>query len=859
MKKNLKGMWIFGGLSLLLGIIPISCNLAKKNDYNALHDNYVTWINKPNMAKDFSYAYSNNYDDNLRDINLLTGSKVFRIASQKSPVMDFRDNIVLQPSELWYKMEYAREVLIESWSNEINKYSVHLYNNDRIKKVNLNETLEEDKQPNEFYPNKDKGNGFNNPYIFVPSSLENSINHSNFFNSLKFARSITLNFDSPEWNVINNWITYEGSKTKYKVKAVDFRLGLLKTALQNKAFRDEFYDRFHMNKAKAIEKEIYTEDNPYLNGPSLQKLFQNYQIKYDDLLNPQTLKWTKDSSIIRFELNSDLQQRDLTGFFDTMFIYSNYMDAIPYVYLTEKYNTNDLFSDDIFSQWFFNYGKTYKDRLYSSYYLIHSDDNNQTKLWRNTQYKTITGTWNTTKHLNEIIFRYNQIPLNQDTFNIQMLSAFKQNIISDINVSNLSIIEREEILKQSNQFKLNYFKLYEKYKPHNNLILNIIPKQSKSYYFNNNFAKLYYQTNINDLQNNNIDLNNIFSNKAMIFRSLINNVINNYTLAKSINFEPWLSQAPLDLKFVSNNLNNTNYQYLREAHLNLNRQKVLSTNEDNKLISINKTNMVDNKLIYENLDSITNLKAKLKSADFDYVKSTLKNMINEYYVLNSNSKNIEWDIPILAFELNKKQQQIIQELPNIFKDIDKRLQPRIMLINNYDLYKEYFLSSKSIYIENKFNLLESNTTSYIFELLKAKNHFLLLYLLYIYNHQQEAFNYLNKLSKSLFNKLKSNPKYNLIFNLENWELKNINSNVFQWNDELENVIYQYLQELIKTNFSTEDIVWLINEINNLLSFNIDFNNSVSIVNYNKVALQKYFIKPFAYDGLNYLQDIVIGE
>ena len=93
--KTLKNITLIT-LPSLISIAMVSCG----NDYNKLHDNYVTHKNSPNKANNFSYAYANSYDDTLKEINLATGSKLLRIASQNQPEIDFRDNISTRPTEL---------------------------------------------------------------------------------------------------------------------------------------------------------------------------------------------------------------------------------------------------------------------------------------------------------------------------------------------------------------------------------------------------------------------------------------------------------------------------------------------------------------------------------------------------------------------------------------------------------------------------------------------------------------------------------------------------------------------------------------------------------------------------------------
>ncbi|MFC2751675.1 MAG: OppA family ABC transporter substrate-binding lipoprotein, partial [Metamycoplasma salivarium] len=237
--KTLKNITLIT-LPSLISIAMVSCG----NDYNKLHDNYVTHKNSPNKANNFSYAYANSYDDTLKEINLATGSKLLRIASQNQPEIDFRDNISTRPTELWYQFEYASSISV--YYKFLSGYNQGEYRNSKIKQVIYEDISDDKKDPKFYYPKKDKGNGFYNPYLFVPSSDGESINYQDIsneyaglFNQLKVATSFNIKMRNDQ----NHWINSDGQIVKknlipFGVRAIDFRLGLIKSFFQNKAFRD---------------------------------------------------------------------------------------------------------------------------------------------------------------------------------------------------------------------------------------------------------------------------------------------------------------------------------------------------------------------------------------------------------------------------------------------------------------------------------------------------------------------------------------------------------------------------------------------------------------------------------------------
>ncbi|WP_412031706.1 OppA family ABC transporter substrate-binding lipoprotein [Metamycoplasma buccale] len=830
----------------LMPVIAIACN---RNDFNAYHDNFVMQKNYANKAGDFSYAYSNSYDNDLKDINLATGSKLFRISSENQPTIDFRDNIVLKPTELRYKFEYVQKLtlhsLVKNKKNEEKEESV-TYNSDKVKQVSYQESLTPD--PDTYYPKKDKGQGFTKPYLFVPSGKENSINHPSFLRNLRKTKKIEMNFSDSYYSFENKWVDYQGKKTKYKTNARDFLLGIIKSAFQNKKFRDEYYKKNNMTKAMELEEKQYDKNNPYFNGPDIVSWLESYNVNANKLLDIDNLK--KDVNSLSIESLND-KYVDFVEFFKNAFLYSNYFDGMPSQYLFEKYNTTNLFTDKTIN-WFYEYGRNYKDRLYSSYYYIAKNNNNETILYRNKEYTSPLSEWQNKPHLNEIVYRYNPIPINNDTFNVQMLNAFKQNIISNLEIDKLNQNQKEEILSKFSKYNLNYSRMFEKYKSHTSIINNHFP-YANNFYFNNNFAKLYYGKSIEELKTGNSNLNEMINSEIMTFQSLINNIINPYGLGLANgNYDVWMSQAPTDLNVISNNQDDTNYTNLKDAQANINKQIILQ-NKNDKIEQINTTTQYDNKLHNQNSSSITNSDLQLRSVDFELIKNELKKIIDDYYLKNPNSEKIEWVIPILAFNLTKSQLQILSKIKQEFKNIHEKLEPKTELVDDYDKYFEYFTKNKSIYKENKFILNKSDTSEFIKEMIFSNN----LELLFILNSLSKytigtnVYQQLGNIIKEYKNKYPTDIDF-----LNKIQVKNIN-NLSSYNQNIANLKKGLIE--ILNSLKTKDVIQLINEINNLVSYTISLENKASLINFSKVLYQKFIEKPIAYDGLNYLQDILINR
>ncbi|BAP39794.1 OppA family ABC transporter substrate-binding lipoprotein [Metamycoplasma canadense] len=760
---------------LFTPLFAISCS---KNNFNTDKFHFIEKNNFANDYGDFSYLKDNHISKNINKINLATSAKLIRVQASQQPLIDFRDNIVLNPSELSYKFEWANKITVE------NKDKTFIFTNDNTDFVNYNEKKENNK--NQFFPKKDKGNGFDNPYLFVPSSNENSINHKDFQKSLLVAKSITFSMNEQK----NVWIDYYGNLTNKNnlINIKSFKLGLLAKMLRNKNFREEFA------KKNNISLDKYREIHLKIDGFDLYNYLKNLKIDVEKLLD-----FNSDNLVLKTVDNS---YTDLNLIFQNLFIIKNYFDAIPYEIIKNQF---DIINKNL--NWFFNYGKDYKNRFFASSYYIQNLNNKKTVLKLNPFYKK-----NNEQNLRQITIEYNLLPISYNTFSLQSVNAFKQNIISKINYENLNINEKEHILKEFNKYNFSYQKNYNRFKLRNNLIINTNPKLN-SPYMNLNFLKIFYGLN----KKNEFKL----TKNNLIFQSLFNNLINQYSIINDSE-DVWLSQAPENLVIKAKN-DVLNINELKDSFNQISKPIILDIN--NK--KFNNTFQFQNQNKLLNPKIISN-EEKIKSFWFKKIKENLVKLIDEFYLNQNNSEDIFVNIPIF----NTFNNQFINEKINLIKQtlnsIHNKLKIQITLIDNYEKYNDFFKLNKSIYKEIKFNLFEGNTIEYLKNQILNKDINLDFY---------SKFIFLNKnFYKNIYPQLIKIQEFNHINKLN---LVNL--------------------ELFLSNLTVEDQLSLINEINNLISYTISFNNSVNISSFSKIVFQKHFIKPLSWNNLNYFQDIkVIG-
>ncbi|MCV3753399.1 hypothetical protein OF364_01030 [Mycoplasma enhydrae] len=774
MRKNLL-LWM---PTTLLPLCSISCI---KNNFN---NNKFVYIEKNNFANDygdFAYLNHNFTSDNIRAINLATSAKLFRLKSEQQPLIDFRDNIVLVPSSISYNFELANKIVVNS------KTKNYEFSNDSIDKIDFN-PKDDVEIPGVFKPKRDKGNGFNSPFLNIPSSNTNSINHKVFKTSLSEAKSIEIYVQ----DLKNIWVDYNGNLVNnLPLNISSFRLGLLAHLLKNPAFRNEHIKKNNLKTTKV--------DNPVFKGFDLYSFLINNKINVNKLLdfssNKLTLE-TIDGSFVNFET-----------LFNNLFIIQNYFDALPYEYIIKKYG-NPLKS----IKWFFEYGKTFKDRLFSSFYYISTSNSNQITLNINKYYKKVNKS-----ALRQIKIEYNPLKNSQKTHSSQSINAFKQNIISKINYEELSIDDKKYILKNNRRFNISYEKNFNRFRLANNIVINHKPNMN-SPYMNKYFLELYY-----GLNNQKYELKTI----NMAFQSLFNNIINQYALVQD-NKDIWLSQAPQNLYLKAKN-KALNYEELKDAFVPISVPIIFKKNLD----KIKDTFQFKNKQKISDPE-IIDINKKMQSFQYKTIKEELSKIIDEFYQNKADKKSIYLNLPIVVENENQFVNDRIAVLKNNLNSIHKKLRVDITIVDNFEKYNEYLKSNKSIYKHDEFRLFQGDSVEYIFSVLKNENNGIVDIAKTLKKHEAEF--------------LKNHTYENLI-NLQTF-LDNNSISLLNINDV--KVIKEYLN-----NLNMEQQISLINELNNLLSYTLNFNNQINIDSFYKVVYQRHIIKPLSPNNLNYFQDIRI--
>ncbi|MBN0919591.1 OppA family ABC transporter substrate-binding lipoprotein [[Mycoplasma] gypis] len=788
---NLKKMIFLSAPLVTMFSLPCIAASCNKNDFLPAHDTFVRNFNYANSLEDFSYLKSDSVNKQVR---LATASKLFRVESLSEAKIDFINNEVQTPGLVRFKLEYVKSVEI-TWLNGT-KYQTDIFDND----------------------NWDNNQSFSKNELtqFVTSSDNHSINSDNFKIALKNAKKIKINVNENK----SQWVDFKQKNTGFAVSLKDFKFGILKNLLKDK----EFFEK-HKN-ALGIKKNI----NANFNNNNVFTLLSSNNISTASFDNLEFI----NQDYLEFDITNSSQ--NLQNWFVNFFIIGEYSDAIP----------SFLFNSNSLEQNFFDYYKQTQNMLFSSYYIITKNNIDELEMKENNLYTNKDDVFKT------VIFKFKLLPLQSDTFQIQDYNAFKQNTNSLLVFENLNALQKQEILNKWDKYKISYFKNLKMYKNQSSFIQNFLINSNNTE-FNDEFMWLNFGLKNNEQSD--VKISNILNEKVFIFRSYINNLVNQAVYSNLNNQKLYFSQIPVNALIDSNNVDSSNYKSIYDGYQLINKQIIL----DKHGFKINNSTSYNNEEKTENLNNIINIQKSLYSYDFENIKSHLTRFLDENMLNKKN--NIVWTIPLDL--RNNKNIELIkllsQKIKNVFSEADTRLNPKFIFIENNSDYNFWISNNKSIYKENNFNLQLPNTTNFLQTFLTVNNFesiFILnsaskinafLEIQKFINFLKNDFNTQNINLENVLNEIKKND----LKNIEQYFNKfNFNKNIFK------NILNKSIQNFANSH-NTFEILNLINEINNIFSYTMSFDNFVSLNSYQKEIIQKFIFKPAQFLDLDYIQDLKI--
>lgn len=626
----------------------------------------------------------------------------------------------------------------------------------------------------EVKPESDLGTGYSTPYINLTSANNNSINNTEFINNVNKAVKI-------EFNLKNiNYVNHKNESTNNNLLGQDFWYSIKKNEL-NKSLNLTEIEKYGIDTVKFMNSDNY-KNNKIIFDKKNQWDFFNY-------------------------LKNELMKNTIYSPISSAFINTN-----------NKQNNYGL-------NW---YQSNLDNSLFLSDYILNSNTLSQ-KIYSINKFKNI----DIKNKINKIIFKYQLLPLNSSEFEEQNFQGYNSGLISEVPLEQLNENQKQIILKNIKQNKINFSFNEQNQGNIINSFYNL--KNISNSEYNKNFAKLIYG------KEKGINYEYFFNGESWKFRNNLSNIINHY----AINFlsdkkETWLSYANPKLLIQGKDDKFNNYNNLYDAKYFVNEQIIINESENKRFNQLDEENK-----FFQNETS----NDLLKNVYFKKNIEEIKKIVDRYYE-KGNSGKMSWSIPIYKNIITNKENVILSQMISLIKSIDSRLNPQYKFVYNLSDLNEIKNSKKYYTIFKNQNYDFNNLKNYLLEWIKDKDNSLLILLIL---KNKNLFTHLNKFKDYFWNSLISkniikNKLTENEINLNTEPLKWISKNNSNLNNEIKNIIDNYFLE--NNNF---ELIKLINEIELSYAKPLSLDTGIKYDNLSENLIQKRFIKPyFEKNIINYI-------
>lgn len=342
----------------------------------------------------------------------------------------------------------------------------------------------------------------------------------------------------------------------------------------------------------------------------------------------------------------------------------------------------------------FTYGTTYDKTLYATPYYVSESNGFRNKFEINNHY------WDTAfvKRTDKILsYTEDFIEISdKDVFYQSLFDQYNNDRIYTLDPQHQSNEKREQILSDPQKYGLRYENPIKLEMP-NNLVSAMLPYDNYDYYYDNNFAKIWFGAPLDDIKQGKMLFNQFINPWTIAARSQIFAAINWYTQLRTINpmnkFENWYSYFPPDSAINAKDSDKINPVKFSHYKQQLNVIKYWIVNEKNQL-EPRSLDLEDNIRSY-NADKTQ--QASIRSAHFDQIKKAFKPTVDE--ILQSSDPNLKITFQIRNRFLNPSPMHVklFEQFVDIFKALDSRFDPVLKISNLSEDISDYHFRNKSMF------------------------------------------------------------------------------------------------------------------------------------------------------------------
>ncbi|WP_033161077.1 OppA family ABC transporter substrate-binding lipoprotein [[Mycoplasma] collis] len=685
-KKNKKNLFLF--LTTIATLTPlsiVSCSRLIEPELNRNELSFYINAATTNINK-FSLDYGIRLATNTSQDSYLLSPTSFLVKAFENETVYQTGNVQKTNNNEYTEPEYTVKSATHTFYRFAASEKIIVTANDDTKYIF-------DNDDHEIIPE----NVNNLPTLTLKSNNKKSINSDFFIEKLANAKKLqfVIKKDIP-------WMHYDGKKSKYNIKPLDFYYGWMRTLLSESKYRranggtKEIDDKI-IASGNLGTQNIFNDDsalhNIYLldifgiDKESIRKQ-DKYLTSYDD----------SDDKAVTFYADGKAIFND---FIDKLVIDSTFFAPAPSAFIEEK---NEQENKEINSTglakkygiyWYANDFE--KNLLYSSRYLPSYTSFNRREFTRNKYYSE--NGWGDpereSKSIKKIIEKYNSYP-DATQFSNAMFNNYledSKSILSSSEYNTLSLTDKGIInnnaneiryisTKDKNQLKRTYTFLYSP-GPMNYLTdaKNFDGGTvAKKWYFNENYAKLIYNSSLKDLQEGKLIVSsNALNNHSLGFRTILDAAFNSYAHAKNKNpsLEPWISFAPPDNKIGGKDEVTNDKKTFRDYNDELN--KTVAINHKGEIF-YTKT-LEQEKEHY--LKNINNSENQYLAPRFNELQKAMKELLDDFYAKNNlaNTEKIEFYINNRFRNENAASINAIEQIAKVYEKLDSRI--KINLISQF--------------------------------------------------------------------------------------------------------------------------------------------------------------------------------
>lgn len=392
---------------------------------------------------------------------------------------------------------------------------------------------------------------------------------------------------------------------------------------------------------------------------------------YVDKNGQQTNNLFQASDIANNLLNNQAYLQKIKTLYNVAFSYQNNQLIFSAFDLNKETKLDLFIQNEVMNNFIFQpIAKSEKDLFLGTYVVSENEVNKLILLKNNYSANDIFN--NANDSLAKIIFNYNPVPLDEETFRIQSLRAYRQNLISMLNYNTLNSKQQENVLKYSDIYGYNEVVSFNSKDAIFKWTYNIELQSDKpNNAFSNDFANF---------------INSLTKKELFNFEKALSMLLNPYTIAKLNDSNYYWNVAPLaSMKLQGIDQQNNNFDSLSSAYY-LSTLTSFENFESNYFIE---------KEVYYQKDDILDLNKQLRSSNFKGLKEIIASMISKFKLSHPGAK-ISFTIPFLD-NFSEKEKQLLERYKNILnEDFDWNVQ-----IEKYDQNKTYFFKKAHIsYLNN---------------------------------------------------------------------------------------------------------------------------------------------------------------